>query len=51
MFGFSYILRAATQGMGEYTMEFSHYEKAPPQVQYVFPSPCPTHCYSFQPKY
>ncbi|KAJ5631488.1 Elongation factor G [Penicillium longicatenatum] len=33
MFGFSSNLRAATQGKGEYQMEFSHYEKAPPQVQ------------------
>ncbi|KAK2752638.1 Elongation factor G, mitochondrial [Onygenales sp. PD_40] len=33
MFGFSTHLRAATQGKGEYTMEFSHYEKASGQLQ------------------
>ena len=33
MFGFSGNLRASTQGKGEFSMEFSHYEKAPPQLQ------------------
>lgn len=35
MFGFSTQLRAATQGKGEFSMEFSHYAAAPPHLQYV----------------
>ena len=33
MFGFSTQLRAATQGKGEFSMEFSHYAAAPGQLQ------------------
>ena len=35
MFGFSTDLRAATQGKGEFSMEFSHYAAAAPHMQYV----------------
>ncbi|KAK9478677.1 P-loop containing nucleoside triphosphate hydrolase protein [Lipomyces japonicus] len=33
MFGFSTVLRANTQGKGEFTLEFKHYTKAPGQLQ------------------
>ncbi|KAL2129263.1 hypothetical protein VTI74DRAFT_8000 [Chaetomium olivicolor] len=33
MFNFSTHLRAATQGKGEFSMEFSHYAPAPPHLQ------------------
>ena len=33
MFGFSGTIRAATQGKGEFSMEFSHYAEALPMLQ------------------
>lgn len=32
MFGYSTSLRSSSQGRATYTMEFSHYEPVPPQV-------------------
>ena len=32
MFGYSTVLRSATQGRATYTMQFSHYEKVPQQA-------------------
>jgi elongation factor G len=33
MFGYATDMRSATQGRATYTMEFSHYEKAPKSVE------------------
>jgi elongation factor G len=33
MFGYATDMRSATQGRATYTMEFSHYEKAPKTVE------------------
>ena len=32
MFGYMTELRSATKGQGGFTMEFSHFEQAPPEV-------------------
>ena len=32
MFGYATVLRTLSQGRGVFSMEFSHYETAPPQV-------------------
>ncbi len=36
MFGYMTELRSATRGRGSYTMEFSHYDRAPLEVQWRF---------------
>jgi elongation factor G len=36
MFGFMTELRSATKGRGSFSMEFSHYDQAPPETQKRF---------------